>query len=378
MNEFISIDGSHGSGGGQILRVALALSALTLKPVEVSNVRAKRTNPGLRPQHLAAAESVSKLASARATGLHVGSRRVSFNPTRILSGSMRFDIGTAGSTTLVLQALIPPMCFASGTVETNLIGGTNNPLAPPVEFLQWVLQPALAKMGCRLEVDLLRRGFYPVGKGELRARCYPMVKLKPIQITEFGRLEEITGLVYSSRLPSHIPRRIAASVKEHLAKSRLPDAAIEIEEMQPGDPRCSQSPGCGISLVAHLTSGAVLSGDSLGRPGKTSEAVGREAAQRLLEQLRTQKPVDSHLGDQLVVYMAAAEGTSRIGVTELTAHTLTSIHVAEQITGARFSVEGEERTPGLISCQGVGLKNRSLQTPPRGIGDRESQKRNTS
>jgi len=363
LKEFISIDGGHGSGGGQILRVALALSALTLKPVEVLNVRAKRIKPGLRPQHLAAAESVAKLASARARGLHVGSRKVSFDPTRISSGSMRFDIGTAGSTTLVLQALVPPMCFASGPVEAHLIGGTNNPLAPPVEFLRQVLQPALAKMGCRLEVDLVRRGFYPVGKGELRASCYPISRVKPIQITEFGSMEGITGLVYSSGLPSHIPRRIAASAKEHLAKYGFPDVTLEIEETQPGDARSSQSPGCGIILAAHLTSCGVLSGDSLGRPGKTSETVGQEAAQRLLEQLRTQKPVDSHLADQLIVYMAVADGTSRIEVTELTAHALTSIYVAEQITGARFSVEGEEGTPGLISCQGTGLKNMYLHAP---------------
>jgi len=366
LRSFISIDGSHGSGGGQILRVALALSALTLTPVEVFNVRAKRTKPGLRPQHLAAAESVAKLASGRATGLHVGSRRVSFEPTRISSGSMRFDIGTAGSTTLVLQALMPPMCFASGHVEVDLIGGTNNPLAPPVEFLQQVLQPPLVRMGCKMEVDLVRRGFYPVGKGELRVRCHPITRLKPIEITEFGGLEEITGVVYSSRLPSHIPRRIAASAKEHLAKSGFPEVALEIEETQPGDVGCSESPGCGISLVAHLTSGGVLSGDSLGRPGKTSEIVGREAAQRLLEQLRVQKPVDRHLGDQLVVYMAAADGTSRIEVTQLTTHALTSIYVAQEIAGVRFSVDGEEGTPGRITCEGAGLKNTSFQKHLRG------------
>lgn len=377
MKRFISIDGSHGTGGGQILRTALALSALTLKAVDVFNVRAKRSKPGLRPQHLVAAESVAKLASARATGLHIGSRRVTFRPTRISSGSMRFDIGTAGSTTLVLQALMPPMFFAPGPVEADLIGGTNNPMAPPVEFLQQILQPALARMGCRIEVDLARRGFYPVGKGELNARCYPVAKLNPIEITEFGELEEITGLVYSSRLPSHIPRRIAASAKEHLARSGLPDPALEIEEMQPGDPGCSQSPGCGISLVAHLTSGALLSGGSLGRPGKVSEKVGREAAERLLEKLRARKPVDSHLGDQLVVYMAVADGTSRIEVTQLTAHTITSIYVAEQIAGARFSVEGEEGAPGRITCEGVALKNTAPQTHPRRAGEWESQKRNT-
>lgn len=353
--QLIEIDGSMGEGGGQILRNAVALSAVLLKPIRVYNIRARRSNPGLRPQHLTGVKAVAALSSAETSGLEVGSKEIVFKPRKLGGGRMRFDAGTAGSTTLILQSLMPAMAFSSSEVEVELRGGTNNPMAPPLEYFQYVLLPTLEKMGCRFEVSLLRRGFYPKGGGVIRARSTPVDELKPIRLVEAGGVRRVFGLSYSCRLPSHIVERMA-STAEKLVRERGYDVEIRREILKPGDRACSLDPGCGIILVAELRSGVVMGADSLGRLGVPAERVAEEAVRSLLKQLETGAPIDKHLGDQLVIWASLASGVSEYRVSELTTHTTTSIELCRILAGAEAEVDGRVGEPATIRISGIGYK----------------------
>ena len=355
----IEIDGSMGEGGGQILRNAVALSAVLLKPIRVYNIRAKRSNPGLRPQHLTGVKAVAALSSATVSGLSIGSREIVFKPRVLSGGRMRFDAGTAGSTTLMLQSLMPAMAFSRSPVEVELRGGTNNPMAPPVEYFEYVLVPTLRRMGCEFEVQLLRRGFYPRGGGVVRARSRPVRSLNPIRLTRFDGVKIVRGLSYSCRLPSHIAHRMAKSAEKILA-DRGYDVVIERQVLQPGDKLCSLDPGCGIILVAELKSGALVASDNLGKRGVPAERVGGQAAEELLRQLRAEAPVDRHLGDQLVIWACLAKGVSEYRVAELTSHTTTSIDLCRIMAGCEAEVDGRLGSPARIRIRGIGLENPTI------------------
>ncbi|MEM2910110.1 MAG: RNA 3'-terminal phosphate cyclase [Nitrososphaerota archaeon] len=351
----IELDGSIGEGGGQILRVAIALSAVMLKPIRVYNVRAKRSPPGLRPQHLTAVKAVAWLADAEVKGLNIGSSEVVFMPRRLRDGKMVFDAGTAGSTTLILQSLMPAMAFAEERVEAEIRGGTNNPMAPTFEYLSYVLLPILRRMGCNFSLELMRRGFYPRGQGVVRVKSEPVDYLRPIRLTEFSGIEKISGISYSCRLPSHIAERMARSASKFLGENGYENVNISLEVLQQGMPKCSADPGCGIILFARTKDGHIIASDSLGRLGVPAEKVGEEAAADLVKQLNAKAPVDKHLGDQLVMWVAIAEGHSEYRVTELTLHTLTSMEVCKRLAGAEFVVNGVLGEPATISCKGISL-----------------------
>jgi len=355
----IEVDGSMLEGGGQILRMTVALSAVTGVPVKIFNIRAKRENPGLRAQHMTAIRAVASLVDAEIKGLALGSMELTFRPRTIKGGNFRFDVGTAGSTTLVLQSLLPAAAFAPSRINVEVVGGTDNPLAPPVDYVIHVLRPVIAKMGYNFEVNLLRRGFYPKGRGIVRTTATPVSKLMPVRLEEQGSVKTVKGISYSSRLPDHIAKRMADSASKLLRKAGL-EAEIEIEALQPGHPKCALNPGCGIVLWAETTSGAVLGSDNLGEVGKPAERVGEEAAKKLLEEVEGGATVDRHLADQLIIYMALAEGESLIKVSELTMHALTCIELSKKLL-PQVSFEVIEERPKTIVCRGSGLKNRFLK-----------------
>jgi RNA 3'-terminal phosphate cyclase (ATP) len=353
----VEVDGSLLEGGGQILRVATALAATLRKPLKVFNIRSKRSPPGLRLQHVTAVNAVAKLVDADVRGLQVGSSEISFIPGTPKGGEFFFDIGSAGSVTLALQALMPSAAFAPSSVSTEIRGGTNNLWAPPVEYLQEALLPALQKMGLKSAVTLLKRGFYPQGGGSVKALVEPVKRLKPVRLVEAGGVVGIRGLSYSSRLPSHIVERMARTAKDILRNAGYEKIDIALEALQPPHTKCAVDPGCGIILFADLERGGVIVGDSLGELGKPAEKVGREAVECLLKQLETRAPVDRHLGDQLIVWLCLAEGVSTIRVCELTLHTLTCIKISELLAGAKFDVQGKMGESATITCHGIGLKN---------------------
>jgi len=356
----VEIDGSMLEGGGQILRTSVALSALTGKPVKIFNVRARRNPPGLRYQHLTAIKTVGALTEAEVEGLEVGSTEVKFNPKTIKSGSFSFNVGTAGSITLILQALAPVAAYAPGEVKVEITGGTNTKWSPPVEYVKEVLFPTLEKMGFKGQLETVRRGFYPEGGGLVRAGFQPVKKLKPLSFTVQDEIEEVRGLVYSCRLPRHVGERMVRAATRKLREAGYPEPVFEVETLQQDHPKCSIGAGCGIIIIVRFKNGCLMAADSLGEKGKPAERVGMEAAEKLISQLRTSAPIDVHLADQLTVWMALADGVSQIKASKLSLHTLTAIEVCKRFLEAEFEVEGNLGETCLITCRGVGLENRFI------------------
>jgi RNA 3'-terminal phosphate cyclase (ATP) len=349
----LTIDGAE--GGGQILRTAVALAALARAPIRVVNIRAPRPKPGLQPQHLLAIRAVAELSGGALSGDKVGSMQIEFVPgqaERRTRTEWTLDVGTAGSLTLLLQSLLP--CLALGTRQPShvlLRGGTNNPWAPPVEYMQRVLLPALAPLGVQAEMKLVKRGFYPRGGGEIELKVSPVDSLRAFRRTQRGSLLGITGLCYSWRLPTHVVQRMAQSAMTRLSRAGYADVRIDRDTETP-----AQSEGCGIILLAEFPHGIILGADALGEPRKRAEAVGNEAAQALIEEIDSGAPVDMHLADQLVVWAALADGTSEYVASRRTEHLRSAVAVANQILGAGFRIEGDG--PTHIICSGVGLKRR--------------------
>lgn len=320
----IEIDGSLGEGGGQILRTALALSAVTRKPFRITRIRANRPNPGLAPQHLKAVEAVAMLTGGRTEGARPKAVELTFTPGPIRSGVFDIDVGTAGSACLVLHALLPAAAHAPGPVEFRLTGGTDVDWAPPVDHVRSVLRPALAQMGLKFNVEVERRGHYPKGGGKVRARIEP----GPLRAVCLVKAPEtaIEGLSHASNLPG-VAGRQADAARRTLERAGR-EARVEVEEGR------GAGPGSGIVLGSGLKAGSAL-----GERGKPAERVGEEAAGKLLAALKSPAAMDAHLGDQLVPFMALAEGLSEVTVPETTSHLETNLRVAETFTERRFRAE---------------------------------------
>lgn len=208
----LMIDGSLGEGGGQILRTSLALSMITGTPIEINHIRAKRGKPGLRRQHLTALRAAAQISEAAIAGDQIGSKQIKFHPRRTTPGDYRFDVGSAGSTTLILQTILPPLMLADRSSTIELIGGTHNPFAPPVDFLALAFLPILNRMGPRVTLQLERPGFYPAGGGRLRFAIEPAASLKPLAIVRRGEIVRRRCQAVIANLPDHIAERELATV----------------------------------------------------------------------------------------------------------------------------------------------------------------------
>ena len=335
--EWVEIDGSYGEGGGQILRTAVALSVITGKPVRIHRIRANRPNPGLRPQHLHGILALKELSNARVKGAKVGSTVLEFVPGRAKPKHVKVPIKTAGSITLVLQALLPAMAFIGGSFE--ITGGTDVPWSPPVDYLRNVTLFALEKMGLRAEIELKRRGHYPKGGGLVTGSVEPWESKKPLVALEWNRVDSFAGISHATNLPAHVAERQAKAAEEKLREFFNAPVEIETEVSR------SLGPGSGIVVWAE-TDSLRLAGDALGKRGKPAEVVGREAAEELIEQLTPRKAADRFLGDQLIPFLAFAGG--EIGVAEITNHLVTNVWVVERFLGRTFEVEGEIGEPGVV------------------------------
>jgi RNA 3'-phosphate cyclase len=321
MDGQVEVDGGHGEGGGQVLRLAVALSAATGRPVRVTDVRANRERPGLAAQHVAAVRAVAGLCGARTGGVEVGSREVRFEPTRPPGGDVAVDVGTAGAVTLVLQAALAALAGPSaGEARVTVTGGTDVSRAPCWDYMAHVLAPALSRAGMLLELVCERRGFYPVGGGRVVARVGPrdgpLALLTPPSPS--GRARVRASIVWSG-LPEHVPARI-----DHALRKGLVDVGIEgVERTRVG----SASPGVAAVVRADL-GGAVIGSSMAGRKGLPSEEIGATLADQLRSDISAGATVDVHLLDQLVPYAALAGGRSVMRVREVSPHARTALDVA--------------------------------------------------
>jgi RNA 3'-terminal phosphate cyclase (ATP) len=352
----VAIDGSMWEGGGQILRTAVSLATVLGVPIRVYNIRAKRRNPGLRPQHLNAITAIARMSGGRLVGAEVGSTTIEFYPGEIRGGRYVIDIGTAGSVTLVLQAIIPVMAFSPSPVSVRIVGGTDVPMSPTIDYFREVFIPLLQQHGVRVEARLLRRGHYPRGGGIVEASVQdPPRSIKPVDLSERGGLVEVRGRSHAVRLPSHVASRQARAARSVIREELGYEARIEEEWYSPGkDPHLG--PGSGITVWA-VFENSVMGADSLGERGKPAERVGEEAARRLLEDLRTGASLDRHASDMIPLYAALARGVSRLTGSRLTQHALTVFKLLEiMLEGFEYRIEGGENGPFKAVIRGAGVE----------------------
>lgn len=349
----VKIDGSHGEGGGQILRTGLALSAILGRPLEIFNIRVGRKEPGLKPQHVMSAKAVAALTDGRLGGAELNSQIMRFFPCKILNGRYSFDVASikasAGATGLIFQTIIPVLSFANGPSEVSIAGGTHVPWSPPVDYLQEVFIPTVASMGLKVNMTIQRCGFYPIGGGRIDIAVKPCSKpLEPINLIERGKIKRLTVTSAVANLPVSIAER-----QKDRALKKLQTANCkfqnEIKEVT--------SPGKGTFLFILAEFENIKAGFiGLGAIGKRAEAVADEAADECLQYWKRKGALDPHLSDQIVLYMALAEGQSAFTTTRITNHLLTNIWVIEQFLPVKFEVKGNVGEEGVVFVKGAGFK----------------------
>ncbi|MFB3819462.1 MAG: RNA 3'-terminal phosphate cyclase, partial [Candidatus Methylomirabilales bacterium] len=359
----VRIDGARGEGGGQLLRTALALAAIRRIPVEIHAIRARRRTPGLQAQHLTAVSALAAICGGRVEGAHLGSERLAFWPEEPRAGEYRFEIGTAGAATLVLQAILPALALAAGASRVHLTGGTHVPWSPPADYLREVLVPVLGDMGLRLGLAAPRWGFYPTGGGEIVVETPGRASLRALTRLRGPAPLRLRGVSAVANLPASIARRQADR-----ALRRLEAAGYTAEIAEREAP--AQDPGSFLLLVAE-GDGPLGGFSALGRRGRRAEEVADEAVDRFLEFARTDAGCDPHLADQLVVPMALAAGTSRLTTSRVTAHLLTVLDVVGQLLGCPAQLTGEEGGPGALTLEGIGA-SREDGAEARGRGGAEA------
>ncbi|MBM3199384.1 RNA 3'-terminal phosphate cyclase [Candidatus Woesearchaeota archaeon] len=332
----ILIDGSHGEGGGQILRTAVGLAALTQQPCKITSIRKGRCDSGMKEQHLQAVNAVAKLCDANMVGAVKNSEELEFYPLKLRSGSLPVNISTAGSVGLVLQALLIPS--SKTDVNIRVTGGaTYGKWAAPFDHMSQVLFPLLNKMGYKLKYNLIKDGFFPKGGADVQVHAYES-KLKPLDITEKGKVLAIKGrsVASLSLKTAQVAERQAKAARKGLFKYFGVDAKISSEYQ---DTLC---PGSGIQLWAE-TENTVIGANALGEVSKRSETVGGEVVNSLIAEYEN-GCVDKHTADQLIPYMALAGG-GKILTSEVTGHILTNAHITEQFLPVKFKIDGR-----LIEC----------------------------
>lgn len=334
----VLIDGSFGEGGGQILRTALGLALVTGRAFRIERVRAGRKKPGLQHQHLTAVRAAAEIGQAAVEGAEIGSLSLRFAPGTVRPGEYRFDVGTAGSATLVLQTVLPALLTAQGPSRLVLDGGTHNPMAPPFDFLARAFLPLVGRMGPEVHATLERHGFYPAGGGRVAVRIAPCARLARLDLLTRGRILDREVRAAVARLPLHIARREADAARRKLGWEAKCCRVEEVESAGPGNyvvaaVRCEQ--------VTEVFAG-------FGQIGVPAEKVAAGAAKEAGRWLEAGVPVGTHLADQLLVPMALAGGGS-FRTLAPTEHTRTNIEVVRRFLGASIRAEERGRDDWLIA-----------------------------
>ncbi len=349
MGSSVYIDGALGEGGGQILRTALSLSLITGRPVRLVNIRVRRRKPGLRPQHLQAVHAAARVGRATVHGAAVDATEVEFVPAPppVEAGRFRFDIGTAGATSLVLQTLYLPLALADSVSQVMVTGGTHVPLSPCFHYLDLHWRRFLAGIGVELSLELERAGFYPPGGGIVRMRVHPTGGLRPLTMQRRGTLRRITGISAIAGLPDHVAERQRNRSLSRLAGLAEAPCAIDTVRLT------ATSKGSMLLLIAEFAQTQACF-FALGAPGKPAETVADEAVNALLEFVAGQAAVERYLADQLLLPLALARGESILSVDRVTPHQLTNAEVIARFIPAQIDFEGEQGKPGVIRIRGTG------------------------
>lgn len=346
----IELDGSHGEGGGQILRSALTLSILTGRPFKLVNVRANRTPPGLRPSHVMAVKAAADICRARYKGGSVGSSTLYFEPGEVIAGKHHFSIGTAGATGLVLHAVYLPLALRGKTAsELTITGGTHVSTSPCYQYNAITWAAYLRRMGIEVELEMIRPGFYPRGGGEIRAVVHPCERIRGLRLTNCPEVTTAGGFSAVAGLPERqhdIARRQARRLTH-----RLKQAGIEShipEEYWPGGPGTVAA-----CLFRQLPVPPLFF--SVGERGKPAEAVADDAAEQALAFRATRAPVDPHAADQIVLPLALSPDASEYRTSEVTRHLTTNITVIRHFLDRDITCDGEEGSSGVVRIAAAAL-----------------------
>src|SRR3989338_1258378 len=363
----IKIDGNFGEGGGAMARVALALSTITQSPCEIHDIRRGRKDPGLKNQHLYCVRALRELCNAEVDGAELGSLTLKYSPKKIIAKNLDIDIETAGSITLLLQALLLPSIFASKPITITITGGTDTKWSMPFDYLSNILVQQLKRFA-KIEARLLKRGYYPKGNGKVEISISPKFKLNdfpsfnefhnflketinPYDLTEQHHLIQIKGISHASKSlqQANVAERQAESAQKILKQKYKVPINILTEYQE------TLSTGSGVTLWAIFSKNMDdideytpirLGSDSLGERGKSSEDVGAEAENNLIEEIESKAPVDRHLADQILPFMALVGG--KIRVSEMTGHCTTNIFTIEQFVGKVFNIDETSKLISII------------------------------
>ncbi|HEX5244400.1 MAG TPA: RNA 3'-terminal phosphate cyclase [Tepidisphaeraceae bacterium] len=329
----IQLDGSLGEGGGQILRTALSLSMVTGRAFRIEMIRAGRPKPGLLRQHLTAVNAAGEICGATVDGAAISSRELTFSPGPVKAGQYTFTVGSAGSTTLVLQTVLPALMMAKESSSLTLEGGTHNPHAPPLDFLEKAFVPLVNRMGPTVHLNLERAGFYPAGGGRFFADIQPASKLAPLHLHARGPAKRNLAKAVVAALPGNIAKRELAQIEKKLGWT---GEQLQIRQLP-------QEWGPGNILTLEIDSENVTEVfTSFGMKGVSAESVADQVFHEARRYLACDAPVGPHLADQLLLPIALAGGGSFVTY-ELTEHTRTNIQVIQRFLPVRFEVIEKER-----------------------------------
>jgi RNA 3'-terminal phosphate cyclase (ATP) len=335
----ITIDGSEGEGGGQVLRNSCALSLVTGQPFRITNIRGKRPKPGLMRQHVTAIEAACVISGAECRGLAIGSGELEFRPGKVEPGEYHFAVGTAGSTGLVLQTVLLPLILADGPSRLVLEGGTHNPMAPPFDFIARSYLPVVNRMGPAVSARLLRHGFYPRGGGKIEVEIAPGA-LRRIECLTRGEPLRRSGQVSYAGVPFEVAERMRARARREL--NQWDESDFSLREL-PAD----QGPGIILMLAAEFEAVTELV-SGFGQIGTPAERLAKTASARLKGYLESAAFAGPYLADQLVLPFALAGGGSFTTV-KLTEHCRTAIAIAERFTGGPIRIERTAEECNLVT-----------------------------